>query len=274
LLSILYGLGAALSWGAGDFTGGLAARRAGAYRSVFYGEVVGVFVLLVIVMIWGEPLLDQPTWLMSMFAGALGSIGLLLLYHSMTLGLMSIAAPVSALLAAALPVVVGAFTEGLPEYLTMIGFGFALFAVWMVSQGEKGVTNLFAHVADLKLPLLAGIGFGSYFVFMHEATRDGGIIWPMVASRLGGMHPCRPERPPRRSRGLECTVSRRDGIACMDLFARTPDAQPVDRHPFGPDRHCAHDPVSRVHTPVPKICGTLSSLQDGADFFRKLFWSL
>lgn len=187
MLSILYGLGAALSWGAGDFTGGMAARRAGAYRSVFYGEVVGVFVLLVIVAVWREPVSDQRTWFMSMFAGALGSIGLLLLYHSMTLGLMSIAAPVSALLAAALPVVVGIFTEGLPEYLTMIGFGFALFAVWMVSQGEKGVTNLFAHVADLRLPLLAGIGFGSYFVFMHEATREGGIIWPMVASRLGGM---------------------------------------------------------------------------------------
>jgi drug/metabolite transporter (DMT)-like permease len=187
LLSILYGLGAALSWGAGDFTGGLAARKAGAYRSVFYGEVVGVIVLLAIVAISGEPLSDRATWLLSMFAGALGSIGLLLLYHSMTLGLMSIAAPVSALLAAALPVVVGIFTEGLPEFLTFLGFGFALFAVWMVSQGENGVTNIFAHLSDLKLPLLAGIGFGSYFVFMHEATREGGIIWPMVASRAGGM---------------------------------------------------------------------------------------
>jgi drug/metabolite transporter (DMT)-like permease len=187
LLSILYGLGAALSWGAGDFTGGLAARKAGAYRSVFYGEVVGVLVLLVLVVFAGEPLSNSRTWFMSMFAGALGSIGLLLLYHSMTLGLMSIAAPVSALLAAALPVVVGIFTEGLPEFLTVLGFGFALFAVWMVSQGENGVTNIFAHLADLKLPLLAGIGFGSYFVFMHEATRNGGIIWPMVASRAGGM---------------------------------------------------------------------------------------
>ncbi len=187
MLSILYGLGAALSWGAGDFIGGLAARKAGAYRSVFYGEVVGVVVLLVFAAVAGEPLSSGRTWFLSMFAGALGSIGLLLLYHSMTLGLMSIAAPVSALLAAALPVVVGIFTEGLPEFLTVLGFGFALYAVWMVSQGENSVTNIFAHLSDLKLPLLAGIGFGSYFVFMHEATRDGGIVWPMVASRAGGM---------------------------------------------------------------------------------------
>jgi len=187
LLSVLYGLGAALSWGAGDFTGGLAARKAGAYRSVFYGEVIGVAILMIIVSIAAEPLPNLKVWLLCMLAGALGSIGLLLLYHSMTLGLMSIAAPVSALLTAALPVVVGLFTEGLPKFLTILGFGFALVAVWLISQGADGVTDLRAHLSDLKLPLLAGIGFGLYFVITHAATREGGIIWPMIASRSGGM---------------------------------------------------------------------------------------
>lgn len=187
MLPVFFGLGAALSWGAGDFVGGLAARKAGAYRAVFYGEVIGVLVLILIVPIVGETLPGLKVTLLSLLAGALGSIGLLLLYHSMTLGLMSIAAPVSALLAATLPVVVGFFTEGLPQFLTILGFGFALFAVWSVSQGEGGVTNIFAHLSDLKLPLLAGIGFGLYFVVMHAATRAGAIIWPMVASRLGGM---------------------------------------------------------------------------------------
>ena len=57
----------------------------------------------------------------------------------------------------------------------------------MISQGEGGVTDIFTHLSDLKLPLLAGIGFGSYFVFMHEATRTGAVIWPMAASRGGGL---------------------------------------------------------------------------------------
>lgn len=187
MLSILFGLGSALSWGAGDFTGGLAARKSGAYRTVFYGEVIGVVALIIAVMILSEPLPNLRVWLISMLAGVLGSIGLLLLYHSMTLGLMSIAAPVSALLAAVLPVVVGIFMEGLPKFLTIIGFGFALLAVWMVSQNADSTANIFTHLADLKLPLLAGIGFGLYFVFMHEATNTGAIVWPMVASRSGGM---------------------------------------------------------------------------------------
>lgn len=187
MLSIFLGLLAALGWGAGDFTGGIASRKTGAYRTVFYGELIGVFALFLVIAIISEPIPDLRSWLFAMLAGALGTLGLILLYHAMAIGVMSIAAPVSALLAAALPVVVGIFREGLPAWTTFIGFGFALFAVWMISQGEGGVTDIFSHLADLKLPLIAGIGFGSYFVFMHEATSTGSTIWPMVASRSGGM---------------------------------------------------------------------------------------
>ena len=187
MLSILFGLLSALSWGAGDFTGGLAARKVGAYRSVFYAEVVGVVFLFTVLAFIHEPFPDTRAQLFALLAGIIGTLGLMLLYHSMTLGLMSIAAPVSALLAAVLPVVVGIFTEGFPGYLTFIGFGFALLAVWLVSQSEGGVKDILSHLSDLKLPLIAGIGFGFYFVFMHQATRDGGAVWHMVFSRTGGM---------------------------------------------------------------------------------------
>lgn len=187
MLSIIFGLASALSWGAGDFTGGLAARKVGAYRSVFYGEVIGIIALFIAVGATGEPILNSRSAIFAVVAGALGTVGLMLLYHAMAGGLMSIAAPVSALLAATLPVTVGMFTEGLPDYLTMSGFGFALLAVWMISQSENGVKDILSHLSDLKLPLLAGIGFGCYFVLMHEATRSGGTLWPMIFSRSGGI---------------------------------------------------------------------------------------
>jgi len=187
LLSILFGLSAALGWGAGDFTGGLASRKTGAYRAVLYSEVIGVVFLFFIVAVSGESVPNLKVWLLSIVAGAVGTFGLLLLYQAMTTGLMSVAAPVSALLAASLPVFVGIFKEGVPKILTAIGFGFALFAIWMISQSKGGVTDILAHLSDLKLPLLAGIGFGSYFILMHEATSTGATVWPMVVSRIGGM---------------------------------------------------------------------------------------
>jgi len=186
LSSIIYGLSAALGWGAGDFTGGLAARKTGAYRSVFYASITGALLISAVVLFIGEPFPATRSILLSLIAGMAGGTGLLLLYHSMTVGLMSIAAPVSALLAAALPVVVSMFTEGLPSSTTFLGFGFALFAVWMTSQSDSGLKNIFRHLSELKLPLFAGIGFGSYFVFMHEATRES-TLWPMVISRSAGI---------------------------------------------------------------------------------------
>jgi len=186
LLSILFGLGAALGWGAGDFTGGLASRKTGAYRAVFYSEVVGVFILFIMLGIWREDVPNLSVWFPALIAGAIGTFGLTLLYHAMTLGLMSISAPVSALLAAMLPVIVGMFREGMPEASTMLGFVFALAAVWLVSQSEGSVKDVFAHLSDLKMPMLAGVCFGLYFILMHQSTSGGERIWPMIASRSGG----------------------------------------------------------------------------------------
>ncbi len=187
MLSIVFGLLSAISWGAGDFTGGLAARKVGAVRAVFYASVVGLIAVAVTAWVTGEAIPTLRIWLTAMLAGIFGSTGLILLYASMANGTMSIAAPVSALLAAALPVLVGTLTEGLPEPLTLIGFGFALFAVWMVSQSEGGVKDILSHLSDLKLPLLAGLGFGGYFIIMHRATDEGALFWAMTGSRTSSV---------------------------------------------------------------------------------------
>lgn len=187
MLSIVFGLLSAISWGAGDFTGGLAARKVGAVRAVFYASVVGLVAVTVSALVTGEALPSLRVWLIAMLAGVFGSTGLILLYAAMANGTMSIAAPVSALLAAALPVLVGTLTEGLPKLLTLIGFCFALFAVWMVSQSEGGVKDILSHLADLKLPLLAGLGFGGYFVIMHRATDEGALLWAMTGSRISSV---------------------------------------------------------------------------------------
>lgn len=186
MLSILFGLTSAAVWGAGDFTGGMASRKTGAYRAVVYGEMIGLIMILVVALIVWQPIPDWGIWALSMLAGAFGTMGILLLYYSMTKGLMSIAAPISALLAALLPVIIGIFTKSLPTWLTFIGFAFALAAIWLISQSQEGVKDLLSHITDLRLPLLAGVGFGTYFVLINAATHTA-ILWPMVAARFGGM---------------------------------------------------------------------------------------
>lgn len=187
MLSIIYGLLSALTWGAGDFTGGLAARKMGAVRTVFYASIVGLIVISTIAISMGESFPPLRNILFALAAGLVGTSGLIFLYTAMSQSSMSIAAPVSALLAALIPVFIGIVTEGLPKNLTLIGFGFALFAVWMVSQNDTVHANIFSRLSDLKLPLLAGLGFGFYFVIMHQAADNGSLLWAMTASRTASV---------------------------------------------------------------------------------------
>ena len=184
MLSILFGFLSAMSWGAGDFAGGLASRKLGAYRAVLYADFFGLVLIGIALGVYREAIPPMTVFLYSMIGGALGSVGLLLLYYSLAKGQMSIAAPVSALSAALLPVIVGAITEGLPEWTQLLGFGLALLAIWLVSSGNGFQLE---HLTDLRLPILAGIGFGSYFIFIHYATQETDtVLWTMVASRLAG----------------------------------------------------------------------------------------
>ena len=186
MLSILFSLGAALAWGAADFTGGLASRRTGAYRAAFYGEFFGLLFIVATAFFIDEPLPDWPMLLLALAAGGIGTTGLLTLFHSVIHGKMSIAMPVSALLAAALPVLVGSLTEGFPGGVTFLGFVLALAAIWLISQEDGKDNRIQARLSDLRLPLLAGIGFGSFFILMDMAAREA-TLWPMLASRSGGV---------------------------------------------------------------------------------------
>lgn len=185
MLSILYGIASSLSWGAGDFAGGLSSRKVGAYRAVLYADFFGLLILIVVSLFYRESFPSGNVIFNSFIGGALGSFGLLILYYSLSVGQMSIAAPVSALFAALLPVIYGTLTEGLPTAIQFTGFALALAAVWLISQGDSGFHV--SKLSDLKFPILAGVGFGCYFIFIHNAVGEpDSLLWPMIISRIAG----------------------------------------------------------------------------------------
>ncbi len=186
MLSIFYGLSSALVWGAGDFTGGLASRKSDSHRVVALSQLTGVLMLLTAALLTGAPFAAWRDLVWSTLAGAFGCAGLVMLYKSFAEGKMSIAAPVSALMSAALPIVVAAFLEGLPGLLKFIGFGLALAAIWLVSRDPHVSLPAHLRLADLRLPLLSGIFFGLYFTFMERGTQET-VLWPMIFSRSAGL---------------------------------------------------------------------------------------
>jgi len=141
--------------------------------------------LAIMLAVVREPLPGWPVWAWSACAGSIGCVGLLLFFKSMVDGKMSIAAPVSALMTAILPVIYSTLTEGLPGPGKYFGFALALVAIWLISQGEGHQKKLHLHLADLRLPLLAGVCFGLYFILVHQASRNA-TIWPMIFGRGAG----------------------------------------------------------------------------------------
>ncbi len=178
-LSVIYGLVSAVVWGAGDFSGGMAVKRSNPYGVVIVAHAVSLFLLLALALTLGEPVPPARDWVLGGFAGICGGAGLTLLYRALASGQMSVAAPVSALVAAALPVLIGSFRDGLVAPLTLAGFALALAAVWLVSGGAE----LRFDLKILLLPAVAGAAFGAFFVLIGFA---GGvsILWPLVAVRI------------------------------------------------------------------------------------------
>lgn len=180
--SIVFGLISAASWGAGDFSGGLATKRANVYGVVVISQVVGVICLIVLALLLRETIPPFTDWVWGGAAGIAGALGILCLYRALATTRMGIAAPVSAVVTATVPVIFAIFTQGLPATHKLIGFVIALIAVWLTSQSDGGRIR----VSDLTMPLLAGIGFGSFLILIDQGN-DVSVLWSLVAARFASI---------------------------------------------------------------------------------------
>jgi drug/metabolite transporter (DMT)-like permease len=185
-MSILFGFLAAASWGSANFAGGLSSRRAGAYQSAIFIEVAGAIFLPVLAVLTGEVFPPWQDWLWCAAARVLGALAMVLFYRAYVSGKFSLVTPVVAVTGAALPVLTGFFLEGALGVQSSAGIILALVSVWLIAFKKiPGENRTGVYFADLKLPLLAGVGFGLYFILLHLGSTHG-LFWPLAISRWAG----------------------------------------------------------------------------------------
>lgn len=182
LAPIVFGLASAACWGAGDFCGGLASKRWPVYSVIISSQLIGVGLLIGLAIVFNEPVPPLEQLALGGLAGLAGAFGLVALYRALAEGRMGTAAPVAGVVGVALPVLIGATLEGLPNTYQIIGFALAIFAVWFISHTAE---TRFQR-RDLGLPLLAGLGFGVFFVVIGQASETA-VMWPLVAARCASM---------------------------------------------------------------------------------------
>ena len=183
LLGIGFGLTAASSWGAGDFAGGLASRRTHVYGVVIVAQLVGLVLLTIVALLLAEPFPTLTDIVWAGIAGLGGAVGLVSLYRGLATGPMGVVAPVAAVVSVILPLIFGLFLEGIPTLSKLLGFGLALCAVWFITRpGDDSRIQ----VRDLALPVVAGLGFGVYFVLIDHVSAAA-VLWPLAAARAASV---------------------------------------------------------------------------------------
>jgi uncharacterized membrane protein len=97
---------AACAFGTADFLGGIAARRTSALVTTGIAMVAGVVPLTALLLLRPAPVYGAAlAW--GALGGLAGCVGLVVLFRALADGVMSIASPVTAVVAAGLPVLAG-----------------------------------------------------------------------------------------------------------------------------------------------------------------------
>jgi drug/metabolite transporter (DMT)-like permease len=181
-LVVLFGLASAIAWGAGDFGGGMASRRGPVVGVSLVVQALGGVIAVGLALVAAEPVPDPAALAISVAAGLAVVVGILCLYHGLAVGRMGIVAPVTAVIAATMPVVFGMVRSGLPSAPVLAGIGLALVAVVLVSRVPASGDGR----SGIEFGVVGGIGIGLFNILIGDLP-DGLVFGPLVVIKASAV---------------------------------------------------------------------------------------
>lgn len=211
-------LTSAAAYGVSDFFGGLASRRVAALRVILISYPLSALMVTVLaIFVGGE--FSGPAMLFGAASGLALALAMWWFYIALAEGPMSVVSPMTAVLVAGIPVVVGVALGERPSTISFVGVGLAIVAVLLVSHepadaspgtaagladraptlpGTLSPSTLSpgtlspGHVTLVSAPSFtrrvawftigSGVFFALAFIFVHQIEPGTGL-WPLVASR-------------------------------------------------------------------------------------------
>lgn len=180
-IAILMGLAAALSWGVADFLARFAGLRAGIFKSVFHGQIVGVAALAALVFTAGPiPQASIWAWSAATSAGIIGLGATLALYAAVTKGRLSVVAPLIATYGA-IGALLSAFSGEVLTLAAAAGLAAtALGALLVARPSEQHVESSPAH-SGVGWALASALGFALQFWLQGRfAAPELGPLIPLL----------------------------------------------------------------------------------------------
>jgi drug/metabolite transporter (DMT)-like permease len=178
-MSQLLALLSAVLFGVADFTGGLVTRRLPVWKVIPWSQLLGLPLLVVGLLVVPAEEITALDLALGAVGGIAGLAGLAILYSTLAAGTMSVVAPISGAVAAAIPVIFDLSRGEELSPLQIFGIVLALAAVLLV-----GLDHSARHL-DGRLLLqaaAAGAAFAVFFIALGFTDEASGL-WPLVAAR-------------------------------------------------------------------------------------------
>ena len=180
LLSPAAALGSAATLGVADFSGGVAGRRSPPPSVALGVETVGLVALPLAILLLPTGFEIRAAAL-AFAGGAIGGLGLIVFYRAMQMNLIGVVAPVTAVVAAALPTGVGLLSGERLHTGQLVGIVVGLLAIVLINGGGRTATSGARRAVGLAI--FAGVTFGVFFVFFHQASSAG--VTAYLSGRFG-----------------------------------------------------------------------------------------
>ena len=189
-MEIVLALGSALAYGVSDFTGGVLTKKDHVFTVILLSQLVSSAILLFALPFWDGSFSWQAVqW--GAAAGVAGMAGAALLYRGLAIGRMGVVAPITAVLAAAIPLSFALAVGERPGWVALIGVVVGLVAVVLISSAPDPASadapvakaSMLSGGSGVVEALGAGVGFGLFFILLERTPGESGL-WPLVGTRI------------------------------------------------------------------------------------------
>ncbi len=186
-MSFLLSALSALLYGCGDFLGGFASRKERVLSVMVVSQAAGLALMIACLPFAERAWPGLRELAFGALSGLGGALGLFMLYRGLSLGEAAVVSPVSAVVAALLPIAYGAAAGERPSLPALAGAALCVPAIILLTRGGPADEGRRAHATRRTLlhGLCAGTGFGLFFIFVSLAGKGAGqrSLWPLVAAR-------------------------------------------------------------------------------------------
>ncbi len=181
-MAIVLALISAVVYGVSDYCGGRAARSAPLLGVILFTQLASATVTGTVVLVAADPFPGGADIAWSMAAGLMSVTAIAAFYFALANGAMTVVAPITAVVSAIVPVVIGVALGERPSLLALLGVAIAIVAVALIS-GVGGRADRPTSPRTIALAALAGAGFGLLFVFLDRTSDESGF-WPLFIGQL------------------------------------------------------------------------------------------